>query len=48
MEPDPGASPDTALGVFTDHGPWVVDPDELAWRTGLAAVRTRLGAALPA
>ena len=43
----PDASPDTAFGVFTDHGPWVVDPDTLAWRRGLAAVRTRLGATLP-
>ena len=43
----PDASPDTAFGVFTDHGPWVVDPDTLAWHRGLAAVRTRLGATLP-
>ena len=29
-----GASPDTALGVFTEQGPWVVDPDALTWRPG--------------
>ena len=40
-------APDTALGAFSDHGPWVVEPGALAWRPGLAAVRTRLGAALP-
>ncbi|MBM3670586.1 MAG: AarF/ABC1/UbiB kinase family protein [Actinobacteria bacterium] len=25
--------------AFTDTGPWVVDPDELAWSDGLASVR---------
>jgi ubiquinone biosynthesis protein len=43
----PGASPDTAIGVFTDHGPWVVDPDALVWRRGLPGIRTRLHAELP-
>ncbi len=43
----PGTSPDTAIGVFTDHGPWVVDPAALAWRKGLPGIRTRLHAELP-
>lgn len=39
--------PDTAIGVFSDDGPWRVDPDALAWRRGLGGVRARLTAALP-
>ena len=48
-DPNPRAWPqaDTVLGVFTDDGPWVVDPDALVWRRGLAGIRARLGAALP-
>jgi ubiquinone biosynthesis protein len=41
------ASPDTALGAFSDSGPWNIDPDELAWRPGLAGIRARLAASLP-
>ena len=41
------ASPDRALGTFSDTGPWIIVPDELAWRPGLAGVRARLGASLP-
>ena len=41
------ATPDTVLGTFSDTGPWAVDPDALAWRNGLAAVRDRLDASLP-
>jgi ubiquinone biosynthesis protein len=43
----PGASPDTAIGVFTEHGPWVVDPDALAWRRDVAGIRTHLHTELP-
>ena len=41
------ANPDTALGAFTDTGPWTVDPAALEWHHGLAGVRARLGGALP-
>jgi ubiquinone biosynthesis protein len=41
------ANPDTALGAFTDTGPWTVDPAALEWHNGLAGVRARLTAALP-
>ncbi len=41
------ASPDRALGTFSDTGPWIIVPDELAWRPGLAGVRARLDASLP-
>ena len=26
---------------FTDHGPWVVDPDAITWRNGLNEIRAR-------
>ena len=38
---------DTALGAFTDAGPWEVDLDGLAWRVGLDRVRADLHASLP-
>jgi ubiquinone biosynthesis protein len=38
---------DTAIGVFTEDGPWEVDPDKMAWRRGLTGVRADLHAALP-
>ena len=47
-EPSPsGPSPDTAFAVFTDAGPWRVDPATVWWRRGLPAVRERLSAELP-
>ncbi len=41
------ASPDTAFGVFTDAGPWVVDPEALPWRRHHAVLRAALAASLP-
>ncbi len=41
------ANPDTALGAFTDTGPWTVEPAALEWHHGLAGVRARLAASLP-
>ena len=41
------ANPDTALGAFTDTGPWTVDPAALEWLPGLDGVRARLAASLP-
>jgi ubiquinone biosynthesis protein len=46
-EPAPTSPPDLALGVFTEDGPWVVDPDALAWLDGVAGLRARLSAVLP-
>jgi ubiquinone biosynthesis protein len=40
-------SPDTEFGVFTDVGPWVVDPNALPWRRHEAVLRAALAAALP-
>jgi ubiquinone biosynthesis protein len=41
------ASRDSALGAFSDAGPWEVDLDALAWLTGLDTVRADLAASLP-
>ena len=35
----PTVSPDLAIGSFSDHGPWVVDPDAMAWRADVARRR---------
>ena len=40
-------SADTEFGVFTDEGPWVLDPENLTWKSGLAQIRAELQAALP-
>ncbi len=40
-------APDTAIGAFSDSGPWVVDPDALRWRRTTAALRAGLVASLP-
>jgi len=37
--PASDVSPDLAIGAFTDHGPWIVEPDNLPWRRGLNRVR---------
>jgi ubiquinone biosynthesis protein len=34
-------SPDVAIGGFSDHGPWVVDPDAMTWRPGVDRERER-------
>jgi ubiquinone biosynthesis protein len=31
--PRPGR-PDLAIGAFTPHGPWTVDPEQMTWRLG--------------
>ena len=33
------SSPDLAIGSFSDHGPWVVDRDELRWMRGIRVLR---------
>ncbi len=40
-------APDTAIGAFSDSGPWVVDPDAMRWRHTTAALRAGLAASLP-
>jgi len=43
----PDASPDLAIGSFTDRGPWVVDPARLTWRRGIGPLRARTRAEVP-
>ncbi|MGH9067389.1 MAG: ABC1 kinase family protein [Acidimicrobiales bacterium] len=43
----PATAPDLAVGAFSEHGPWVVDPDRLDWRTGVGALRERTRAEVP-
>jgi len=45
--PDAAPSPDVASYAFTDHGPWVVEPDALAWRVGVDEVRARTRGEVP-
>jgi ubiquinone biosynthesis protein len=40
-------SADIEFGSFTDDGPWVLDPDSLVWRQGLAKIRAAVHAELP-
>ena len=48
LVPEPAVpSPDLALGAFSDHGPWVVEPDRLDWRAGLDEERARTRAEVP-
>src|SRR5687768_12519108 len=38
---------DLDIGAFTEHGPWVVDPAAMPWRTGTAALRRASAASVP-
>jgi ubiquinone biosynthesis protein len=38
---------DLAIGAFSSHPPWIVDPDALVWRTGIAELRARTRAEAP-
>jgi ubiquinone biosynthesis protein len=41
------AGDDRGFGSFSDEPPWTIDPDRLAWRRGLDAVRRRTAAEGP-
>jgi ubiquinone biosynthesis protein len=41
------ASPDLAIGAFTQRGPWVVDPSAMRWRVGIDGLRARTQAMVP-
>lgn len=43
----PVVSADVEFAVFSENGPWVVDPEHLEWKPGLDAVRVELRASLP-
>ena len=38
---------DTALGAFSEHGPWTIDPASLRWRAGIDELRARAQAEVP-
>ena len=38
---------DLHLGAFTTDGPWIIDPEKMAWRVGLDRVRARTRATVP-
>jgi ubiquinone biosynthesis protein len=42
------ASPDLAVGAFSDCGPWQVDPERMPWRAGVAELRAQAQAEVPA
>ena len=44
---DSTPSPDTERFTFSDHGPWVVDRDALAWTPGLAVLRATVRRQVP-
>jgi ubiquinone biosynthesis protein len=39
---------DLAIGSFSDHGPWIVDPDTMAWRTDVDRRRAQARNQFPA
>jgi len=39
---------DLAIGAFSDEAPWVVEPEQLAWRGGVDDLRTATRASVPA
>lgn len=41
------APSDRALGAFSEHGPWTIDPDRCSWRAGIDALRAATGAEIP-
>jgi ubiquinone biosynthesis protein len=41
------APSDHHIGAFGDDGPWVVVPDEMAWRRGIDSLRARANAQVP-
>jgi ubiquinone biosynthesis protein len=41
------APADLSIGAFSDHPPWQIDPDHLAWRHGMDDLRRRTSAEVP-
>ncbi len=38
-EPSVAPSSDLAFGAFSDHGPWVLDPDQIPWQWDIDRIR---------
>jgi ubiquinone biosynthesis protein len=45
--PSPESSPDVEYFAFSEHGPWTIDPAQIAWLPGLAALRAQTQGELP-
>jgi len=45
---EPAASPDLAIGSYSERGPWVVDPDAMPWRADVARRRAQARDEFPA
>lgn len=43
----PGLASDARYGAFSDAGPWVIDPAQIRWREGVAALRSASQASVP-
>jgi ubiquinone biosynthesis protein len=43
----PGAPPDLQVWAFSDHGPWVLDAEQMSWRAGVGALREGSSAQVP-
>jgi ubiquinone biosynthesis protein len=43
----PTASPDVEYFAFTERGPWTIDPAQIRWLSGLAALRATTQAEVP-
>jgi ubiquinone biosynthesis protein len=39
--------PDLAIGAFSEHAPWLVDPDAMRWRRGIDRLRAGTAAEVP-
>ena len=48
MRADPVEPPsDLALGSFSDHAPWIVAPEDMAWRLAVPGLRRQIALELP-
>ena len=45
--PDDGRPADLEIGAFSDHAPWLVDPDAMSWRRAVPAMRQVVRRSLP-
>ena len=44
VDDDPG---DLGVGSFSDHGPWLVEPESMTWRSAVPRLRDAIGHELP-
>src|SRR5713226_7512833 len=44
---EPDRASDLAIGSFTDHGPWTVEPNTMTWRHNLDCLRAQAREEVP-